>query len=97
MFMEIQKTVGMEFVEIETRQSGTTWYPGDEHDEESARAEHDGETIEYVGSRVGYGVRLSAPGYLDCTEWEVFPTAEEADARADELQDESDELQDETE
>lgn len=26
----------------------------------------------------GYGARLSEPGYLDCTEWSVFPTAEEA-------------------
>lgn len=26
----------------------------------------------------GYGARLSAPGYLDCTEWTVFDTEEEA-------------------
>jgi len=26
----------------------------------------------------GHGARLSAPGYLDCTEWAVFDTAEEA-------------------
>jgi hypothetical protein len=26
----------------------------------------------------GYGARLSAPGYLNCTEWAVFDTAEEA-------------------
>lgn len=26
----------------------------------------------------GYGARLSAPGYLDCTEWTVFPTKEQA-------------------
>jgi hypothetical protein len=25
-----------------------------------------------------YGVRLSASGYLDCTDWEVFDTLEEA-------------------
>lgn len=28
----------------------------------------------------GYGARLSAPGYLDCTEWSVFDTVEEAQA-----------------
>lgn len=28
----------------------------------------------------GYGARLSAPGYLDCTEWTVFDTKEEAEA-----------------
>jgi len=27
----------------------------------------------------GYGARLSAPGYLDCTEWTVFDTREEAE------------------
>ena len=26
----------------------------------------------------GYGARLSAPGYLDCTEWDVFDTEKEA-------------------
>ena len=26
----------------------------------------------------GYGARLSAPGYMDCTEWAVFDTEEEA-------------------
>ena len=26
----------------------------------------------------GYGARLSAPGYLDCTEWTVFDTEQEA-------------------
>ncbi|MEK6832731.1 MAG: hypothetical protein AABY32_01675 [Nanoarchaeota archaeon] len=26
----------------------------------------------------GYGARLSAPGYMDCTEWSVFETEQEA-------------------
>lgn len=26
----------------------------------------------------GYGARMSAPGYLDCTDWCVFSTEEEA-------------------
>lgn len=33
----------------------------------------------------GYGVRLSAPGYLDCTEWEVYTNKREAMRRAREL------------
>ena len=33
----------------------------------------------------GYGARLSAPGYLDCTEWAVFDTAEEAKEHLDEM------------
>jgi hypothetical protein len=32
----------------------------------------------------GYGARLSAPGYLDCTDWTVFDTKEEAIAYLDE-------------
>ena len=27
---------------------------------------------------VGYGARLSAPGYMDCTDWTVFDTEQEA-------------------
>ena len=27
----------------------------------------------------GYGARLSAPGYMDCTSWTVFKTREEAE------------------
>ena len=27
----------------------------------------------------GYGARLSAPGYMDCTAWTVFKTREEAE------------------
>ena len=30
------------------------------------------------GTVIGYGARLSAPGYLDCTEWTVFDTELEA-------------------
>ena len=29
--------------------------------------------------RKGYGARLSAPGYMDCTPWSVFDSAEEAE------------------
>lgn len=36
----------------------------------------------------GYGVRLTAPGYMDATEWEVFSTEREADERAAELEEE---------
>jgi len=33
----------------------------------------------------GYGVRLSVPGYLDCTDWEVYRSLREANNRAREL------------
>jgi hypothetical protein len=38
----------------------------------------DGGTLNEVEHVVGYGVRLSAPGYLDCTEWDVYTTKREA-------------------
>lgn len=42
--------------------------------------------IYYITLRSGYGVRLSAPGYLDCTEWEVFATLSGAQERLKELE-----------
>ena len=39
----------------------------------------------------GYGARLSAPGYMDCTEWSVFDTVEEAQEYLDEYYPEDDE------
>ena len=35
-------------------------------------------TVQDVEPVMGYGARLSAPGYMDCTEWAVFDTAEQA-------------------
>ena len=35
--------------------------------------------------KTGYGVRLSAPGYLDSSEWEVYGSKKEAIRRAREL------------
>ena len=31
-----------------------------------------------IERRKGYGARLSAPGYLDCTPWAIFDTEREA-------------------
>ena len=39
----------------------------------------------------GYGVRLSAPGYMDCTEWTGFPTEQEAIEYMDEYYPEDEE------
>ena len=35
-------------------------------------------TIESVETMEGYGARLSASGYLDCTDWSVFDSIKEA-------------------
>lgn len=34
--------------------------------------------LQHVSVLDGYGAQLCAPGYLDCTEWAVFDTKEEA-------------------
>lgn len=41
-------------------------------------------TIQSWKNIMGYGARLSAPGYLDCTEWTVFDTEQEAKEYLDE-------------
>jgi len=57
--------------------AGTSWFPADNFTADEATTEYDGEadTVETIH---GYGARLSAPGYLDCTDWTVFATYEEA-------------------
>ena len=41
--------------------------------------------------REGYGARLSAPGYMDCTEWAVFDTEAEAESYLEEMYGDEDE------
>jgi len=79
-FMQTQITVKRKWLLItETYSSHEAWYvPADE----CPTFPKDNVTIEEV---IGYGVRESAPGYLDCTDWEVFTTIEQAEARAAEI------------
>jgi len=51
---------------------------------ESLRQYCDGEPESWENIK-GYGARLSAPGYLDCTEWTVFDTPEEAEQYLEEM------------
>lgn len=68
------------------------WYDPDDGDRIAALvgdlADYIESDVEYV-SRVriifGYGARLSAPGYVDCTEWSVFSTEREASEHLDDL------------
>jgi hypothetical protein len=39
----------------------------------------------------GFGARLSAPGYMDCTEWAVFETEKEASEYLDDMYPEDEE------
>jgi hypothetical protein len=53
-----------------------------------------GREIFSVQITTGFGARLSAPGYMDCTDWAVFDTAEEAQAYLDETYGDEDEDED---
>ena len=46
---------------------------------------HNPAEIDSLEVITGYGVRLSAPGYLDCTDWEVYRSLAEVRNRAREL------------
>ena len=50
--------------------------------------------IESASMVKGFGARLSAPGYLDCTEWSVFDTEDEAHAYLDEYYPEDEDEED---
>jgi hypothetical protein len=79
--MEIQITKRIPFLEITDPDTGEAWW--------IPRA--DFSTASWAGMNVTasvtkYGVRLSLPGYLDCTDWDVFDTIAEAESHAAELE-----------
>ena len=56
---------------------GTVWINDIITKEEAERDYYCGEIYE-IRTVNGFGARLSAPGYMDCTDWCVFDTAQEA-------------------
>ena len=102
-FMQQQVTHKQRWIRAETSQ-GTDFLPTDlvgdlmnsgysDESDEADRAtlqQYCEGTVESWESLLGYGARLSAPGYMDCTEWVVFDTAEEAEAYLDETYPEDD-------
>lgn len=92
-FMEAEITDRLRWIEVDGPM-GTEcipeWLTGDLPADETERnrilSEYT-ENREYwtVTRIVGYGVRLSAPGYLDCTPWEVYTLIREATTRYNEL------------
>jgi hypothetical protein len=82
--------------------NGTTFYPCEYFSKAEVAKMHDlnlddEDDAEQIDQIQGYGARLSAPGYLDCTEWGVYDTKAEAKAALDEMygDDEADEADDE--
>ena len=96
-FMEKQITEKMQWFQVETSQ-GTEWIP-----EDVIKPSPDvtiADLVDYcegipVSFEVirGYGARLSAPGYMDCTEWTVFSTEEEAEKYLEEMYPEDEETE----
>lgn len=79
--------------------NGTECMPSDlcDSDLESVADYCEG-TPQSVEEVTGFGARLSAPGYMDCTEWTIFGTlacAEEYLESLDECEDEDEEQADE--
>jgi hypothetical protein len=50
----------------------------------------EGSTVNAIARVFGYGVRLSAPGYMDCTSWSVYANKREAERAARELESDGD-------
>lgn len=92
-FMKKQITDKVRWLRVETNQgtecvsvfdTGLDW-PNSEGLPEDALQESLDQLQDYCEGKPasweniqGYGARLSAPGYLDCTEWTVFDTPERA-------------------
>ena len=88
MTMKKQVTILQRWIEIDGN-CGTTFVPFDVvystqnsktlHPSKSDVADYyDGNDVYSVDVVDGYGARLSMPGYMDCTEWSVYATAEQA-------------------
>jgi hypothetical protein len=87
-FMQKQITEKKLWWIVETTQ-GTDALPVDligkaPADSEAFRDYCEGDVLSWE-QREGYGARLSAPGYLDCTDWTVFDTSEEAEKYLEEM------------
>jgi len=96
-FMKPEVTDKQDWAQVETT-AGTWWVPFDvlsKSEAESAKGGDFEPLLQYTeGTEVysdqssvkkGYGVRLSAPGYMDATDWEVYGSKKEALKRAREL------------
>ena len=82
-FMEKQITNKRDWWEVDGA-NGTEWFDQEDFTELEARQNYQG-TVWSSTPREGFGARLSAPGYLDCTEWTVFDTVEEAEEYLQEM------------
>jgi hypothetical protein len=87
-FMQVQKTCETQWYILED--DGDTYYPYEDFSAD-AILEHARNKDARLGIVTGFGVRLSAPGYLDCTDWEVYEDEDAADNRVLDLEEEEEE------
>ena len=76
MFMQPQITKKLDWWKLETTE-GTIFTQYSDFSKEQAEEGYD--LLEPTEQVAGFGSRLSASGYLDCTEWCVYDTAGEAE------------------
>ena len=86
--MEPQMTKKMWWWYFESKYEGTVHIPCEDFTKEEIEKENEGDIEGSVGFTVGFGVRMSAPGYLDCTAWEVFDDEDDAQSTYDAFVDE---------
>lgn len=92
---EIDGPCGVEYVEADMIGEIEDATVFEDADDDSPNRDVPPELADYCENRTfwtiaqidGFGARLSAPGYLDCTDWTVFPTLEEAEAHLVEMYD----------
>src|SRR5579863_5648617 len=94
-WLRVETTQGTEFVDTSSlslfvRDSETVTHPMSDADKvatiEKIRPYVEGKPQSWENIK-GYGARLSVPGYLDCTEWSVFDTEDEAREYLEEMSD----------
>ena len=101
-WLRVETTIGTEFVPADlvgfVRNSEQVSQPLTELE----RAKYEGMIRPYTEGTIqswehitGFGARLSAPGYLDATDWTVHDTAEEAEAYLEEMYPDDEEDSDE--
>ena len=84
-FMQPQMTSQQWWFYFETKSEGTTWVPAEWFSPDSLAKELGDDLVGSIGVTAGYGVRRSAPGYMDCTPWDVYGDEDDAQAAFDEL------------
>lgn len=82
-FTQRQVTSKMQWWQVETT-AGTEFFPVELIGKEPADSDAfelycEGQVLSWEKIE-GFGARLSAPGYLDCTEWTVFSSESDAEA-----------------